>query len=227
VASVAAIAHRGLGEIDRRTAQAAGRFRHDIAAVDRKVRAEFLQRHDQQIHRPRADGAAARQRDFRLVHPRQERRDHPEAGAHPRHQVIRRRGVDDVGRRDVQGLALVFTVAGPLARRHDIDAVIAEDALQLRDVGEPRHVVEDQSFFRQQCGNHQRQRRVLRPRNRNGTMELAAADNTNAVHAKTPLLCTTIEGTYPPEKQGYLRRFDGVGPQHSRHSGARAKRERE
>jgi hypothetical protein len=120
------------------------------------------------------------------VHPRQQRRDHPEAGAHPRHQIIGGGGVDDIGRRNAQGLALIFAVAGPLANRGDVDAVVAEDALQLRDVGKPGHVVEDKGFLSQECGDHQRQGGILCAGNGNGAVELAAANDTNAVHA-TPL----------------------------------------
>src|SRR4051794_28326847 len=86
----------------------------------------------------------------------------------------------------MQGLALILTVAGPLARGHDVDAVVAEDALQLRDVGKPRHVVEDKGFLGQEGCDHQRKGGVLRAGNGNGAVELAAADDTNAVHA-TPL----------------------------------------
>ena len=86
----------------------------------------------------------------------------------------------------MQGLALIGAVAGPLAHGGDVDAMVAEDALQLRDVGKPRHVVEDQRFLGQQCGDHQGKRGILRAGNRDGAVELAAADDTNAVHA-TPL----------------------------------------
>ena len=108
-------AHRHLGEVYDGALQAARRLRNHIAAVDRDIRAELLQRHDQEIDRPGADGAAAGQRHLRFMHPRHERRDHPETGAHPRHQFVRRRGIDDIGRRNVQGLALIFTIAGALA----------------------------------------------------------------------------------------------------------------
>src|SRR4030088_3578981 len=98
-------------------------------------------------------------------------------------------------------LALFFVVAGPLAYGGDIDAVIAEDPLQLRDVGKPRHVVEDQRFLGQQARDHQRQRGILRARDRNGAVELAAADNTNAVHIiSCPDYCSTIGGTSPAQK---------------------------
>ncbi len=83
----------------------------------------------------------------------------------------------------MQGLALIFMITRPLAGRHDIDAMIAENTLQLGDIGQPRHIVEDQRFLGQQPGDHQRQRRVLRARDRNGAIELAAADDANAIHA--------------------------------------------
>ena len=187
-----------LGKSIVRALQAAGRLRDHIAAVDGELGAEFFQRHDQEIDRPGADGAAAGQRHFGLMHPRQKRRDHPEAGAHPRHQFVRRGGVDDVGGRNVQGLALIFVVAGPLARRDDVDAVIAENALQLGDVGKPRHVVEDQGFLGQQARDHQGQRGILRARDRNGAIELAAADDANAIHADPRiLLCTKYRANGP------------------------------
>ncbi len=98
----------------------------------------------------------------------------------------------------MQGLALIFAVAGPLARGHDIDAVIAEDALQLRDIGKPRHVVENKGFLGEQPRDHQRQRGILRARNRNGAVERASADNPNAVHATPLLLCRTYGGRETP-----------------------------
>jgi hypothetical protein len=56
-----------------------------------------LERHQEEIDRARADGAAAGQRDPGLAHARQERPDHPEARPHLRHEVVGRGGVDDVG----------------------------------------------------------------------------------------------------------------------------------
>ena len=88
----------------------------------------------------------------------------------------------------MQRLALKFAIAGPLSRRHDIDAVIAEDALQLGHVGEPRHVLQDQGFLGQKSRDHQWQGRVLRAGNRNGAVELVAADDANAIHANSALL---------------------------------------
>ena len=54
----------------------------------------------------------------------------------------------------MQGLALIGGVARALAVEHHVDAVIVENALEERYVGEPRHVVEDQGVLGQQAGDH-------------------------------------------------------------------------
>ena len=62
---------------------------------------------------------------------------------------------------DVQRAAACRRLARPLAGDHDVDAVIAEDALEQADVGQMRHVVEDQRVLGEQAGDHQRQGGVL------------------------------------------------------------------
>ena len=169
-------------ENDLAAAQAVRRARHHIAAVDLDLGAELLDRHDEKIDRPRADGAAAGHRHPRFAHARKQRRQHPKACPHFGDQLIGRGGVDDAGGGNVQRLAVIGGFAGALAARHDVDAVIAEDALEQRHVGEPRHIVEDQGLVGEQARDHQRQRRVLRARDRDGAVERPAADNTNAIH---------------------------------------------
>ena len=68
-----------------------GALRHHVAAVDLDLGAEPLHRHDEKIDRPRADGAAAGQRNPRLAHARQQRRQHPEARPHLARRVRRAR----------------------------------------------------------------------------------------------------------------------------------------
>ena len=65
------------------------------------------------------------------------------------------------GSGNVQRLAVVGGLAGALAGGHDVDAVIAEDALEQHDVGKPRHVVEDQRLLGEEARDHQRQGGVL------------------------------------------------------------------
>ena len=95
-------ADRDLGKDDVAAAQAFLRARDHIAAFDLDLGAERLQRHDQEIDRPRADGAAAGHRHLGLAHARQQRRHHPEARPHLGDQLVGRGGVDDVLGGDVQ-----------------------------------------------------------------------------------------------------------------------------
>ena len=85
-----------LGKGDLAAAQALFGARDHVAAFDLDLGAELLERHDQQIDRPRADGAAARHRHLGLAHARKQRRHDPEARTHFRDQLVRRGGVDDV-----------------------------------------------------------------------------------------------------------------------------------
>ena len=81
----------------------------------------------------------------------------------------------------MQGLALILPIADALANRGDVDAVVAENALQLRDVGKPRHVIEDQRLLGQKGCDHQRQRGILGARDRDGAVELVAADGLDSM----------------------------------------------
>ena len=160
--------------------------RDDVAAVDIDFGAEPVDRHDEKIDRPRADGAAARHRHPRFAHARDQRRQHPEARTHFRDQFIGRGGVDDIGRRNMQRLSGIGRLARPLAADRDIDAVIAEDALQRGDIGKPRHIVENERLVGEETRDHQRQRGVLRARDRDGAVERPAADNANSIQHLLP-----------------------------------------
>ncbi len=127
---------------------------------------------------------------LRLAHAREQRAEDPEARPHLRDEFVGSSGVDDVGRRDFQRLALIGAVARALAVRHDVDAVIIEDALQERDVGKARHVVEDERLLGQEARDHQGQSGVLGARNRNGAIERPAADDADTIHV-TPALVET------------------------------------
>ena len=132
-------------------------------------------------------------RHLRLAHAREQRRDHPEARAHARDQFIGRGGVDDVGGGDVQRLPVVLGFARALAADHDIDAVIAEDALKQADIGEARHVVEDERLIGEQARDHQRQGGVLGAGDRDRAVELLPAGDANAIHAPSPVLASAAD----------------------------------
>ena len=85
-------------KVDLGALQAAQRRRFHIALLDDDIGAHRLERLQVQIHRPRADGAAAGQRHRRVPHAREQRAQHVERGAHLPHLVVRRDGRDDLGR---------------------------------------------------------------------------------------------------------------------------------
>ncbi len=179
-------ADRDLGKGDLAAAQAsARRLGDDIAGVDLDRGPEALHRHQQEIDRTRADGAAAGQRHPRLAAARQQRRQNPETRAHARHQLIRGGGVDDLARGHVDGLAgiRVFALAASVDRI--IDAMIGQDAHQQAHVGEPRQVFQRDRAIGQQRGDHQRQGRVLGPGNRNDAIQRFAADDSDAIHCSS------------------------------------------
>ena len=178
---------RHLGKFDLATLEAALGAGDDIAAIDLDFDAQTFERHDQKIDRARADGAAARHRYLRFAHARDQRRHHPEARAHARHQLIGSRGVDDVGGGDMERLAVILRFARTLAAHHDIDAVIAEDALEQIHVGKPRHVVENERLVGEQARDHQRQGGVLGAGDRNRSVEPLAPVDANAIHAPPPV----------------------------------------
>src|SRR6185312_15803255 len=95
--------------------------------------------------------------------------------------------------RDVDGAAVLGIDARALAGDQNVDAVIAQDALELDDVGEPRHVLEDQRVLGQQPGDHQRQRGVLGARDRNRPGEALTADNAYSIHL-APLVRYWVSG---------------------------------
>ena len=179
---------RNLGELDMGADETTlGRLGHHIAFIDLDFGAQRLEAKKEHVDRTRADGAAARQRDARLVAPRQQRSDHPEAGTHPRHQFIGRRGVDDIGGMKGHALAYAPVFAAPAAMHGDIDAVIFKDALELLDVGQARHVLQHQRLIAQQRSNHQRQGGVLGAGNGDFAIEFVATDQTDTVHKFCPL----------------------------------------
>ena len=78
-----------------------------------------------------------------------------------RDQLVGRGGVDDVAGGEVEGLARYGDGSAALAVDREVDAVVAQDARQQRDVGEVGHVLERQRLVGEQARDHQRQGRVL------------------------------------------------------------------
>ena len=82
---------------------------------------------------------------------------------------------------------LMAVLAGALARHHDVDAMILQDALQLAHIGKARHIGEGERFGREQRHDHQRQRGILGARNLDGAVEaVAAADRIRSMKWDSP-----------------------------------------
>ena len=93
----------------------------------------------------------------------------------------------------MQRLPVILGFAGALAADHDIDAVIAEDALQQPHIGEPRDIVEDERLIGEQARNHQWQSGVLGAGDRDRSVELLPAADANAIHAPSRFLANAAD----------------------------------
>src|SRR5690606_23669321 len=88
----------GIEEVVRATQAAFRRAGLDIAAFHGDLGAHGLETADVQIHRPRADGAAAGQGHFGVAEMRDHGSQHQNGGAHGFHQLVGRDQGGDAGR---------------------------------------------------------------------------------------------------------------------------------
>jgi hypothetical protein len=140
-----------LGKRVTRADKPVPRLRMHIAVFDLDIGAQRFERVDEQIDRPRADGAAAGQRHPRLAHARQERPDHPETRPHLRDQLVGRGDVDDVARGEMHRARIVGILRLPPAGHRIVDAVVRQDADQRFHIGQMRHVFQRQRVVRQEA----------------------------------------------------------------------------
>ena len=124
----------------------------DVAAFDVDVRAHGLQAGDVDIHRPRADRAAAGQRHVGAAEARQQRAQHQDRGAHGLDQLVGREILADRARIDLDAHALID------GHRH---AHAPEQLDGGGDVLQVRHVADRDRSVGQQRAGQDRQRRIL------------------------------------------------------------------
>src|SRR5262249_2292308 len=125
-----------------------------------------------------------------------QRRHHPEARAHLRDEIVGSSRIDDLLRRNMDSTPLVRVFAWPFAGNHDVHTMIPKNTLKLVDISQSRDLLEDKSFLGEQTRDHQRQRRILRSRNRNCAPETLPAYYAYSVHAcpaRLPSLCYCIK----------------------------------
>ena len=191
-------ADRDLGKLDLRSRETLRRLGDGVACIDLDLGAELLKRHQQQVDRPGADRAAARQRDARRAHAGQQRGDHPEARAHLRHHFIGCGRVDDGAGAQMRRLARAGLLADTLAIDRIVDALIAKDVGELSDVSETRQIFQGQRLIGEKRRDHQRQRGILRPGNRDRAVQCRAAANLYAIHPRSLCVQTHPSKRSPP-----------------------------
>src|SRR5690606_473725 len=174
----------------------------DIPLIDVDLGAQSAQAKQEKVDGAGPDGAAAWQRHAGFVAAGEQRPDHPEAGPHLGHEIIGRGGVDDIGGMEGHALADTFGLAAATAVNGNVDAVILEDALELLDVGEPRHVFEHQRLIGEQRSDHQWQGGILGARDGDFAPKLVAANQTNSIHVVLvlngdPLRVSYLKGGRP------------------------------
>ena len=192
-------ADRGEGQLDRGAAQPPLDAGIDIAAIEADFGAHQLQALEVQVHRPRADRAAAGQRDAGLPHARQQRAEHQDGGTHLAHDVVRRLGAGDRAA-DRQGAPI-------LADRIDRDAMAAQQGHHRVDIRQMRHVGQHQALFGEQAAGEQGQRGVFRAADGDGAVERAAAADANAVHVTASEVPRRVDACIcPPCRRSSPRR---------------------
>ena len=139
------------------------------------------------VNRPRADGAAAGQRDLGFAAARQKGPKHPEAGPHFGNQVVRGGGVDNALGRNAQGFAGRGALPRALARNRDVNPVVLQDPLQAKRIHQARNIAQRQRFGGEQRRDHQGQGGVFGARDIDGAVQFVAAANTDTIHSTRSL----------------------------------------
>ena len=146
--------HRGEGEVDHGTLEAATRgLGIEIAIAQVDARAHFLKSVGVDVHRTCADGTPAWQGHFGIAFTREERSEDQIGGAHFAHDVIFGAGVDCTVARHGDHAALL--------ERGDFGTQRLQQLRHGADVAETRGVGEGQWLFAQQRGRHEREGGIL------------------------------------------------------------------
>jgi len=155
----------------------------DIAVLDQDLGAQFLERLEMQIDRPRADRATTGQGDARFAAARDQRTQHQHRGAHLAHQIVGCRGVGDTRGLEFEHAADMAAARCVPVQRHG-NAELGQEMGHGGDVGEMGQVRQHQRFVGEQAGGHQRERRVLGATDGNRALERDAARDANTIHGR-------------------------------------------
>ncbi len=152
--------------------------RADVAALDADLRAHGLEAAQVQVHRPRADGAAAGQRDLGVAEAGQQRPQHQDRGAHRLDQLIGRIAVLHLG---------AIELDRHLLAHHRLHAHVAEQLQGGGDVLQVRQVADGHRLVGQQGGAEDRQGGVLGAADPDLAVDRPAAGDDQLVHGASRL----------------------------------------
>ena len=163
-------------EHEPRSAQALGAGA-DVAVFDRYLGAHRLQTGDVDVHRARADRAAAGQRNVRLPEAREQRPEHQNRGPH---------GFDEIVGRDrlLERTRLDFDVHALIDR--DRHSHATEQLDHGGDVLQMRHVADRHRFRGQQSAGQNRQRGIFGAGDANLPLEDRTTVDLQSIHQRAP-----------------------------------------
>ena len=131
-----------------------------------------LESADVQLHRPCPDLIPARERDASAPGAGQERPEDDDRRADLPHEVVGRLETGHLRRVEDRG------VPAELDRHAEVRQQLRHDGT----VADPRDVADHAPPWRQECSGHQLERRVLRARNPNGSLETSATRDVETIH---------------------------------------------
>ena len=128
-----------------------------------------------QIHRPSADGAAARKRDAGVAQAADERPQRQNRGAHGAHELVGRFGIGNF-------LRLNGEAGGRQVRSFHPDVHVRQQTPHGDDVAHARNIPQMHGLRRQQRSSHRRQGGILRPADAYSALKATSAFDPETVH---------------------------------------------
>src|SRR6266851_202625 len=169
--------HRNFLKHDMRALQPSALRRPclDVSVRRANLRPHLLQRLQVQIHRPRPNRTASRQRNSRHSHARHQRPQRQHRRPHRLHQLIRRLRVVQLRRLD-------HVVAARYFRHRNSRVHEGQQLAHRNQVAHFRNVVQRHLLCRKQSRRHHRQRRILRPADRHRPPQRFPAPDPKFIH---------------------------------------------
>ena len=164
-----------------------------IALFQLNFCAQLLKAKNVQVHRTRANGATARQRNLALSKTGHQRTQRPDGCTHGLHQIVRGGEVIHVAGVDPDGSVTL-----------NLGTQLAEQFHGGINVFQLRYVLDLYRLFRKQCGEEDRQRGIFSAGNCDFALETRRPLNTKFVHVITLCMNSTVLRANHPQLKNRL-----------------------